>query len=151
MQDLQSLCHLLSPLAVAAFLHHYITPSRDPSAPTSLTLGQPVMPLSVCHTCASRCRLPNWECGSGDGFRLRQKRKQSRSVGCQVIAVLVEALLRQRLCVGTRGRASAFPAAGMAWVADACLLLEAFRIAAPADPMIAHKESNCLSLFPRSY
>ena len=78
---------------VAAFLHHYTTTSRDPSAPTSVMWGLPVMPVSFCHTCASSCPLPNWECGSRDGFRLRQNRKLSMSGGCQVITALVEAQL----------------------------------------------------------
>lgn len=97
--DLQSLRHLLSALTVAAFLHHYITINKDLSAPKSLTRGLPVIPLSFCHICAS-CRLPNRELGSRDGFRLRQNRKLSRSVGCQVITVLVEALLPAAVLCG---------------------------------------------------
>lgn len=107
MQDLQSLHDLPCPLMVAAFLHHYITTSKDPSAPKSLMRGLPVMPLSFSHTCASRC-LPNWECGSRDGFRLRQNKKPSRSVGCQVITVLVEALLPAAALHGRQGKGISF-------------------------------------------
>lgn len=94
-------------LLVAAFLHHYITTSKDPSAPKSLMRGLLIMPLSFCHPYASRC-LPNWECGSRDGFRLRQNRKLSRSIGCQIITVPVEAPLPAAALRGRQGKGISF-------------------------------------------
>lgn len=65
--------------------------------------------------------LPNWECGSRGGFRLRRNRKPPGSFGWQVITALVEALLPAAASRGHQGRASAFPAVDMAQWANPCL------------------------------
>lgn len=96
------------------------------------------MPPGFCHTCASRVTLPNWERGSGDGCRLRQDRKLSGSLGCQLITALC----------GCQGKGIRFSSGSHGSSDQPLLLFGTFHIVVLADLMVDQKESNCLSLFP---
>lgn len=95
------------------------------------------MPPGFCHTCASRVSLPNWECGSGDGCRLRQNRKLSRSVVCQLITVMC----------GCQGKGIRSSSSWQGSSDQSLILFGAFNFVVSADLMVDRK-SNCLCLFP---
>lgn len=99
------------------------------------------MPPGFCHSCASRVPLPDWECGSGDGCRLRQNRKLSRSLGCQLIPVLC----------GCQGKGIRFSSSWYGSSDQSLLLFGALHIVVSADLMVDQKESNCPSLFPITF